>query len=584
MRKKTIFRCNPALLLVLAMCLLGRWLGALSLDRLFPQIIDAGFMAQIRENQGFERAMFVTIAGEERILYLRFAGDGYVLRGNLSLNDENRLADMVRRSGVTIFSPLKMDGAPLYRRGTAFSGKVALNGDSQATFVYVPHTIDGRHNDAFVSDLGYLQVNFAENTVSDDLLTVIDSLFSGRAEVAGMVRLNRYYLYRDNYFGPVDAFNPGFTENILFDPLHKATLNKGIEDWPTKTDKDLQLVIHLLGREKFLLSQDMRLKLGIVPGLVQVRWQSLEDTDIGSGQNQLVFLSQGPGINYFDDPWLQTRKNVPCPRLVFHRDVCSLRELQVFPTYSIEPAAKGEGRLRAINAFQDPVRVVASGPRGVTWSSADFREEYYQTVEDALCRGGLLEDSADLAPGFEFYGRSFAGTLINNELRVNQSVSVRDLLTAVIVPAGSADRYAAAYEQELSGTSPHWQFNCGIHYKRVFSEAAISSDKGFRIAWLMLVLRQSHPVYYRLLKIANSLKRQRGYLLLAEKIAAIAAKEGRGFFFTTYFLHFRQLDNLRNQKWLDYLEAYREADLERANRLLQSYKNFYTYLESICES
>lgn len=584
MNRPEIMRFNPVVSLLLAMCLLCWPLMAVDHDRPFPQIIDSAFMAQIRASQGLERAVFTTIAGQERILYLRFAGGGYVLRGNLSVADENSLADLVRCAGVTTFAPLKMDGMPLYRKGTACAGKLKAEGASQATFIYVPHMVDGRHNDAFISDLGYLEVDFAESASGGDLGAAIQQLFAGRAELSPVVRLNRYYLYRDNYFGPVDAFNCGSAAGLLFEPLHKATLNKGIEDWETKTESDLKLVIHLLGREKFLLSQDMRLKLGIVPGFVQVRWESIEDTDIGSGQNQLVFLSQGPGINYFDDPWLRARKNVPCPRLVFHRDVCSLSELQVYPTYSIEPAAKGEGRLRAINAFQCQERLVASGVRGITWASADFREGYYQAVEDSLCRGGLLDDSTDLSPGFEFYGRSFAGTMINNELRVNQSVSVRDLLTAVIVPAVSAASYTASYEQELSGSSPHWDFNCGIHFRRIFSEAALSTDKGFRIAWMMLVLRQSQPVFYRLLKNAHSVGRLSGYLFLAEKIAAIAAKEGRGFFLTPYFFHFRQLDNLRNQKWLAYLEAYREADLVRADQLLRSYRNFYHYLETICEN
>jgi hypothetical protein len=325
----------------------------------------------------------------------------------------------------------------------------------------------------------------------------------------------------------------------------------------------------------------MRLKLGLVPASVRLDPSTTENSDIGSGQNQLVFLTIGPGINYFDDPWMQKRKNVPCPRMIFHDAVKNLSMLQVFPTFSIAPKASGEGRLREINSFQ------AGQDNGgaqelIRWLPARNREDYFVRLENMLCQYGLTNDCEDLRPGFVWNSSFFAGNIVNNELRLWQSLPVRDFLTAVIVPAGSYQDYVADYCAGLSGSVPHWEFNCGVHFRNLFVEAPESSDRGFRSAWLMLILQRSHPLLWQLLNRARKQKHPAAFLLIADMIAKIARKNGRNFFITTFFLHFRQLGRRTDAIWLDYLEAYRNGRFEEAGRLLQEYRKSYTCLEAIC--
>ncbi len=556
---------------------------ALNLDKLFPQKHDEKFYALLQANAGEERAVFITIAGQEKILYLRCVDNQFVLRGSLSAVDEAFLAPAVFQLPSTTFSPLKQNGCPLYNKGLAFAGAISGKTSDCAKFIYVPHLIAGKANNAFVCDCGYLQVNFSASALkkSIDLQVIIKFLFAGRAEICPVVKLNRYFLYRDNYFGPVDAIDETRVNELIFPPLHKATLNKAITDSAKKTAEDQDLVINLIAREKFLYSQDMRLKLGMVPGFVEIQWQNLDNTDIGSGQNQLVFLSAGPGINYFDDPWFHARKNIPCPRLVFHRDLNGFKSLQLYPTYSIEPEQTGEGRLYTINSFQTNETAASETKKSIVWSSFKFKNSYLPAIEEELCRYGLTNDNPDMNPGFTFADRQFRGSLVNNEIRIFQSVPVRDMLTAVIVPAGSGLAYSDSYKQELARSSPHWEFNCGINYRHLFVEALTSTDKGFRATWLALQLRDSHPALFRIIKRARTEGKVQASLLLADKVANMAAREGRRFFLTPYFKHWRCLDNERHHKWLGYLEAYRCGDAQSAAELLQRFKAYYNYLELV---
>ncbi|MFZ2960193.1 MAG: hypothetical protein WA705_25200 [Candidatus Ozemobacteraceae bacterium] len=567
------------------LCLSANPGSALDLNRLFPQKLDGFFFAQLRAFAGNERAVFITIAGQERTLYLRYVAGQLILQGSLTLADEVWLAPDFFKVASTPFSPLKQDGSPLYCRGTAYSGIFPDKTGGFVEFMYVPHQIAGKANDAFVCDCGYLQLNMPvpEQKKKIDLQAVIEALFAGKAGICQSVKLNRYYLYRDNFFGPVDEIDETVAKNIIFGPLHKATRNKGVSDYEEKMEKDHNLVIRLLAHEKFLLSQDKRLKLGKVPGQVKIPARSLDNTDIGSGQNQFVFLSVGSGINYFDDPWLQPRENIPCPRLIFHRDLCGFKLLQVFPTYSIEPREIGEGRLKAINSFQAKENAGPESERSIAWPSVDSKISYFSAIEEALCRYGLTNNKPELTPGFTFADRLFRGNLVNNEIRVFQSVPVRDMLTTVIVPGGNALAYGDSYKRELENSSPHWEFNCGIHYRRLFADAIDSTDKGFRATWLMLQLRESHPALYRVIRLAQTKGKTQAFLLLADKVANMAARTGRDFFLTSYFRHFRSLDDERNQRWLDYLEAYRTGDTKRSDELFQRFSSYYQYLESIGE-
>ncbi|MBU1105830.1 MAG: hypothetical protein KKB51_04095 [Candidatus Riflebacteria bacterium] len=565
--------------------------GAVNLDRLFPQTVDESFFAELRQNEGSERAVFVTLADQEKVFYLRYDNGTFVLRGNLTHSDEKLLAPVVTSSRPTVFSPLKQNGEPLYRKGTVYTGSLFCKEASGIEYLYVPHLVGGRTNDAFVCDFGYLQITINRELHTDskqlrlllkNLKSIFKQIFAGHAKICDQVKLNQYYLYRDNYWGPVEAITDCTSDSLIFYLVHKATLNKSISDHDVKTAKDLELVTKLIAQERFLYSQDMRLKLGTVPGFVKVNWQHIDNTDIGSGQNQLVFLSTGPGINYFDDPWKQSRKNVPCPRLIFHRDMANLDKIQLYPTYSIEPEAKGVGRLTAINCFQSQNQSEPDISTTVIWSKAQFKYSILTAIEDLLCKYGLTNDSPDLTPGFELKGHFYNGNPVNNEIRISQFAAVRDYLVSVIIPANTAAAYQQEYREKLANTCRHWEYNCGIHYSKLFAEAVESTDKGFRASWLIMQLKESHPTLFRILAEARKQANAKAFIKIADKISQIASREGRDFFLTPYFRHYRTLDQQRNQLWLSYLEACR-SDEKNAEELFSKYIDFYRYLEGTCE-
>ncbi len=572
-------------LLVLAASFIGAAgpVVALDCDRLFPQRLDQDFYEQLSANRGQERAVFLTAGQREIIFYMRYAEGGFVLRGQLEASEERLLASAFEKAEDVIFSPLKADGIPLYRRGTARRLSLMLSGGRAAAVVYVSRFINGVPNDCFVCDAGYIEIALGSRPTSE---SEFDELFgrltAGAMTLSRQVALNRYYMYRDNYLGPVERFAAAEYGDLLAGPAHKVTFYKSLRDNRLKAHKDKKLTIGLLAEHRFLLSQDLRLKLGMVPSTVVLKPENLYNSDLGSGQNHMVFLTVGPGINYFDDPWQQSRENVPCPRMIFHRDVCRFEKMQVFPTYSIEPGVKGIGRLQFINGFQNGRAVCNASFTEAVWPDESRKRQFMGKIEDALCRYGLLNDSPDLEPGFVFEDRLFNGNIVNNELRLHHALAVRDLMTAVIVPPGMKKSYDLHYRIAMRGTASHWDFNCGIHYHDLFIEAVEPSDKSFRAAWLMLVLRETHPAVYRLLKNARALGRNMAFMKIAGIISDSAARQGRSYFETPYFRAYQKLDRERNQLWLDYLEACREGRSD-ADVLLHKYLAYYDRMKTVCD-
>lgn len=555
---------------------------ALDYDRLFPQRLDQAFYEQLSANRGQERAVFLTAGQREIIFYMRYAESGFVLRGQLESSEERLLTSAFEEAENVIFLPLKADGTPLYRRGTARRLSLKLSGDRVAAVVYVPRFINGVANDCFVCDAGYIEISPGSTPPSEsELSELFGRLTAGAMTLSRQVALNRYYMYRDNYLGPVERFATAEYPDLLAGPAHKVTFYKSLRDNRLKAHKDKKLTIGLLAEHRFLLSQDLRLKLGMVPSTVVLKPENLENSDLGSGQNHMVFLTLGPGINYFDDPWQQPRENVPCPRMIFHRDACRFEKMQVFPTYSIEPGVKGVGRLQFINGFQNGRACNASFTEAV-WPDENRKSHFLEKIEDALCRYGLLNDSPDLEPGFVFEDRCFKGNIVNNELRLHHALAVRDLMTAVIIPPGMKNSYDLHYRIAMLGTAPHWDFNCGIHFQDLFIEAVEPSDKAFRAAWLMLVLRETHPAVYRLLKNARAEGRKMAFMKIAGIISDSAASQGRSYFETPYFRAYQKLDRERNQLWLDYLEACREGRSDAAG-LLHKYRAYYDRMKTLCD-
>ncbi len=554
---------------------------ALDFERLFPQKLDQEFYNQLIESKGQERAVFLTAGQREIIFYMRYAEGGFVLRGQLEASEDRLFESAFETAENLIFSPLKVDGTPLYRRGTARRLSCRLSGDRAAVVVYLPRFINGVPNDCFVCDAGYIEVTLGSTPPSEsELDELFGGLTAGAVKISRQVALNRYYMYRDNYLGPVERFAAAEFRDLLAGPTHKVTFYKFLRDNRLKAHKDTQLTLGRLAEHRGLLSQDLRLKLGMVPQTVVLKPENLCNSDIGSGQNHMVFLTLGPGINYFDDPWQHSRENVPCPRMIFHRDACRFEKMQVFPTYSIEPAAKGIGRLRFINSFQSDRACNTSFTEAV-WPDENRKSQFLGKIEAALCRYGLLNDSPDLEPGFVFEGRRFNGNIVNNELRLHHALAVRDLMTAVIIPPGMKNSYDLHYRIAMRGTASHWDFNCGIHYRDLFIEATEPSDKAFRAAWLMLVLRESHPTAYRLLKDARTGGRNMAFMKIAGIISESAAEQGRSYFATPYFRAYQKLDSERNQLWLDYLEACREGRSDAAE-LLHKYRAYYDRMKALC--
>jgi len=579
-RNRAVTRFLLAFLLAFA----ANLTAAPDLDRLFLQTLNERFFSDLISHTGKEKAVFVELAGKEKVFYLRHSSEHFILHTSLSETEEKLLQTQVFAGRKTLFSPLKQNGEPLYEKGIACTSDGMPDRNLQWQFLYVPFNINKNGNDAFVSDLGDLTVTIDNAYLKSKmaLQTILTSLFGSNAMLCRQVRLNRYYLFRDNYYGPVEFIKDRTSDSIIFPPVHKATLNKSISDWVEKSEKDRKLVIDLITREKHLYSQDMRLKLGMVPGFVKINWQFLDNTDIGSGQNHLVFLSTGPGINYFDDPWKQPRKNVTCPRLYFHKDIVNLERIQIYPTYSIEPKEKGTGRLAAINIFQKATEQGAELHKKVIWSSSELKSTLLPALEESLCQYGLTNCSADLEPGFVFKRCFFNGNVVNNEIRIYQTAAVRDYMTAVIIPPDSAEAYRLAYQSEMSNTSDHWEYNCGIHFSKLFVEAIEPTDSGFRETWLMMMLKESHPAIFRMMSRARQDRKIRAFGKVADKVAALARRHGRSFFHTPYFSHYQVLNSQRDELWLEYLESYRNGD-KRAPQKFKRFTEFYRYLEKICD-
>lgn len=571
------------LIATIRLVLIAGALTAFNLDEEFTQRIDESFCRSLIENSGKERAVFFVHQDGQKplLLYLRHRQGDFILRGNLSPTSAAKLDFSQFNPEVVTFSPEKINKKPLYSRGSAvkfsFSAGIAL-----IDTLFIPHQFENAANSAFISDLGYLEARFrtGRNLLSPTCLDEFAAKISrGRIRLASRVKLNRYYLLKDNFWGPVDYLTGNSIESIMakgfFDPVHKMTMFKGVSEWQKKHSRDLRLFFAIIADEEYIFSQDLRLKLGLVPATVSLNPQRIEQTDIGSGQNQMVFLSIGPGINYFDDPWKQKRRNIPGPRLLMSRLLYGNERLQIYPSFSIDPIEEGEKRLAAINRFQ----LKAAGKSGKNkrlplWLEAEARNDLIENLEDAVCRYGLINDSDRLYLGFNFSGENFRGNVVNNEVRLSDGISLRAFVNAVIIPPGTGNDYRDSYAHHFSGISPHWQYNCATHFNHLFIEAPTPDDKGFRIAWLMFQLNRSHPTLGRMMLRAQRQNRISALKKMSESLNRIIADTGFAFFNTAAALQRRKNEAELLRRWCVYLCAYRMASANAAKQL-QNFIEFY---------
>lgn len=557
---------------------------AFNLDKNFRQNFDQTTLSELKQEPGQEKALFFkdSETKENTVLYLRYEKNGvFVLRGNLPEQYDKQISRKLNNKKRGLYSPLKINGKPLYEYGSCY-----FFSKDQAECLYIPFKTGESENECFICDLGYFEARFSANTINPDQLCkdLLPWLTDKKLFFAGKVKLNRYYLFRDNYFGPVHYFYPDSIKEAKktseFMPVHKLTMNKHIKDWNKKRKQDLELFYKILIEERFLLSQDQRLKRGMVPAFVELNWNRIKETDIGSGQNQVVFLSIGPGINYFDDPWKHPRKNIPCPRLIFDNSIYGFKQLQIYPTFSIEPEAIGEGRLKVINRFQliddDSAKVNQRTP---LWLPAKSRRPVIEEIEEALCNDNLLNDSPELRPGFKLMRKSYNGNIANNEIRIKDAISPTDTMRSVVIPPDSRDKYLNHYIRNFRNISPHWQYICATRFNDLFVEAPTADDKGFRTAWLKWHLGFSHPALKRLLKLAENKNKPELQVFIAEKIARIIEDEGLSFFNTPYARHRTEIETKRLELWCEYLQAFRN-NKAKAKQLLIKFINFYNYQET----
>jgi hypothetical protein len=155
-------------------------------------------------------------------------------------------------------------------------------------------------------------------------------------------------------------------------------------------------------------------------------------------------------------------------------------------------------------------------------------------------------------------------------------------MTAVIIPPGNAEAYLQAYQRELADPCEHWEYNCGVHFSRLFVEATEASDKGFRETWLMMVLKESHPTLFRTMNRARQGRQMRAFSQIADKVSALARQHGREFFLTPHFNHYQALNSQKYKLWLEYLESRRNDDKLAPGRF-KRFSEFDRYLEKICD-
>ncbi|HNW36605.1 MAG TPA: hypothetical protein PKM25_16830, partial [Candidatus Ozemobacteraceae bacterium] len=283
---------------------------------------------------------------------------------------------------------------------------------------------------------------------------------------------------------------------------------------------------------------------------------------------QFVFLTLGPGINYFDGPWRKKICALPGPRLIIDPAVVNLADAQIYPSYSIDPPEMGEGRLRAINRFQTGESAPCSSKTSVSCRrdalSMPFerREKVIRELADVLCRYGLLNDDPALERGFSFMGAEFRGNIVNNEIRLRDGLALREWAIGVIVPPGAAKstrrRLSAIGFTEESGPG-------GMPLSEFVIEAPFATDAGFRLAYLELVLRRSQPVLSRIIRRLrpdqapeNGIRP--GYTSAMHAIDRIIRREGFAFLF-----HRRSFDASRSwaewrTAWSEWLEALIRGD------------------------
>ncbi len=589
---------------------------AIDYNEKFTQTIGAEFSSSLIEREGEPRAVFseCPAAGKDIVIYARFLKPHFILTAKIPAAVEKYIDPAIfTAAGSADYKTYKKSGAVFYSRGKAFNFNFKAGADVICEVTYIPYKINGRENDAFISDRGFLRF-IVKNSPAADSIRLSNALLDrllGRVFKDGAVRLkskvkyNQYYHDRYDYFGYVNRMVPArpsaAPSDFLLYPTHKITYNRNISDRAEKNSRDMRLAVSFLRRDYPLISQDIRAKNSLVEDHISLDMSKLPQTDIGSGQNTYVYLSYGPGINYYDSPYLKTNDNFPSPRFIFDKNELSREDAQFYPKNSWESFGTGISRFNEINYFQDFLSVEPPGGPGAFenyphyeepgFMAPDKRLAYLSELNDKITDYGLLNDTGELIFRFDFFSQTHRGNVVNNELRTGGAVYPAFSSAALIVAPGTGGEYIKTYEEFMKKYGLP-EFIGGAHYRDYFIEADECSDYGMRAAYLKYLISRTNPELNRL---ANSFaahvktdvrgKNRPGYRVFMNACENIIKKDKAEFFGGAAAKSASRMHGELKEAFYDYLHAVRTQKSKNIqNSEYSKFVNLYKKYRLIVDS
>lgn len=588
---------------------------AVDFEENFTQKIDAKFSSSLIKREGEPRAVFAECpaAGKDIVIYARFLNPHFILTAKIPAAVEKYIDPAIFTAGCADFKIFKKSGAVFYSRGKAFSFAFKTEAGALCEITYIPYKINGRENDAFISDSGFLKFIVKSSPdegftqLSNDMLDrLLGRVFKGRTvRLKSKVKYNQYYHDRYDYFGYVNRVIPAGLNaapgDFLLYPTHKITYNRNISGRQEKHSRDMRLAVSFLRNDYPLISQDIRAKNSLVEDHISLDLSKLPQTDIGSGQNTFVYLSYGPGINYYDSPYLKTNDNFPSPRFIFDRTELSREDAQFYPKNSWESFGTGISRFNEINYFQDFLSVEPPGGPGAfeifprhdepVFMGPGKRLAYLGELNDKIIDYGLINDTAELILEFDFFSQKHRGNVINNELRTAGAVYPAFSSAALIVAPGTGREYIKTYEEFMKKYGLP-EFIGGTHYRDYFIEADECSDYGMRAAYLKYLISRTDPNLNWLAnlfaahgKTTDAGKNRHGYRVFMNACENIIKKDKAGFFGSAAAKTAGRMQKELKEAFYDYLYAVRTNKPENIqNSEYSKFVNLYKKYRPIVDS
>jgi len=587
---KWIFPRNPVNKMLLAAAILFvvfRPASALDFSKKYVQKTGREFFASLKERPGEPRAIFFDAPGAAvpPVLYAMYSKKGGTLYvfGKLGRYADGIVSKEFREnSTVRPFSIRRRDGSVFYARGKCLGASLALgaretrssdgSGKFDCAVTYVPYAFSGAANDAFISDPGYVEMRFdygkfvAGGREDEKFRKAVKAVFREDCfRPAHDVEFNRYYFDRPDFFGFVDPAPRcvSFMETAVLPPTHKMTKNKKAVSGAEKAAQDAADAINCLSTDYPLISQDLRAKIGAVEPDTRLDLRDIGQTDIGSGQNSFVYISYGPGINYYDAPYGDTRPVSLAPRFIFSDDILYRGQVQFYPKNSWETRGRGIARYNEINAFQTSLSTSGeystSSPLSPEpeYMPPGVREKYFAEINRALFRYGLMNDTGELLLDFDFMGERHTGNPVNNEVRCLDAVYPGYSSRAMIVPAGMSGTYLRGFEDALKKGRVN-RFLGGTYYKDYFIEAACTGEAGMRAAYLEYLIFCADTSLYSMVRSARASGSPEAYIMLVKSAAKTIEKCGPEFFRRPAARSRRSALENSVAAYHDYLEAVRD--------------------------